>query len=85
MLENRGKLLLGAKPIARHAFKDEASGRSIYNEEIQRESWSFLVGQTARRLHGRDQRSSGRQGRGRIGGRGRRKQNSECLKMRKPR
>jgi hypothetical protein len=44
MPENRGKLLLGAKPIARHAFKDEARWRSVYNEQIQRELGLFMLG-----------------------------------------
>ena len=41
---NRGKLLLGAKPIARHAFKDEERWRSLYNEEMQRELGLFMLG-----------------------------------------
>jgi hypothetical protein len=44
MTTNRGKLLLGAKPIARHAFKDEERWRSIYNEEMQRELGLFMLG-----------------------------------------
>lgn len=41
---NRGKLLLGAKPLARHAFKDEDRWRSLYNEEMQRELGLFMLG-----------------------------------------
>jgi hypothetical protein len=35
MTANRGKLLLGLKPIARHAFKDEKKWRSLYNDEMR--------------------------------------------------
>jgi len=49
MAGNRGKLLLGAKPIARHAFKDEKRWRSLYNEEMQRELGLFML---ANRLAG---------------------------------
>jgi hypothetical protein len=44
MTADRGKLLLGAKPIARHAFKDEERWRSVYNEEMQRELGLFTLG-----------------------------------------
>ena len=44
MTAHRGKLLLGAKPIARHAFKDEKKWRSLYNEEMQRELGLFTLG-----------------------------------------
>jgi hypothetical protein len=44
MAGNRGKLLLGARPIARHAFKDEERWRSVYNEHIQRELGLFMLG-----------------------------------------
>jgi hypothetical protein len=44
MAANRGKLLLGAKPIARHAFKDEEKWRSLYNEQMQRELGLFMLG-----------------------------------------
>jgi hypothetical protein len=44
MTANRGKLLLGAKPIARHAFKDEKRWRSLYNGEMQRELGLFMLG-----------------------------------------
>jgi|RhiMethySRZTD1v2_1073278.scaffolds.fasta_scaffold2757471_2 hypothetical protein len=44
MAGSRGKLLLGAKPIARHAFKDEERWRSIYNEQIRRELGLFMLG-----------------------------------------
>jgi hypothetical protein len=44
MAGNRGKLLLGAKPIARHAFQDEKRWRSLYNEQMQRELGLFMLG-----------------------------------------
>ena len=44
MSANRGKLLLGAKPIARHAFKDEKRWRSLYNAQMQRELGLFMLG-----------------------------------------
>jgi hypothetical protein len=44
MADNRGKLLLGAKRIARHAFKDEEKFRSVYNQLIQRELGLFMLG-----------------------------------------
>ena len=33
----RGKLLLGARPLAREIFGDEEKFRSVYNEDLQRE------------------------------------------------
>jgi hypothetical protein len=44
MAGNRGRLLLGAKPIARHAFKDESKWRSIYRAQMQRELGLFMLG-----------------------------------------
>jgi hypothetical protein len=44
MTANRGKLLLGARPIARHAFRDEKRWRSAYNDEMQREPGLFMLG-----------------------------------------
>jgi hypothetical protein len=44
MTANRGKLLLGARPIARHAFKDEKRWRSVYNDALQRELGLFMLG-----------------------------------------
>jgi hypothetical protein len=44
MAGSRGKLLLGARPIARHAFKDEDRWRSLYNEDMQRELGLFMLG-----------------------------------------
>src|SRR5262245_49144702 len=43
-IKNRGKLLLGARPIARHAFKDESRWRSLYNDEMQRALGLFMLG-----------------------------------------
>ena len=41
---DRGKLLLGARVIARHAFQDEDRWRSLYNSEMQRELGLFMLG-----------------------------------------
>jgi hypothetical protein len=41
---DRGKLLLGARVIARHAFQDEDRWRSLYNSEMQRELGLFTLG-----------------------------------------
>jgi hypothetical protein len=48
-MTGRGKLLLGAKAIAAHAFRDETRWRSIYNAEIQRELGLFML---AKRIAG---------------------------------
>jgi hypothetical protein len=42
-MTGKGKLLLGAKPIAAHAFRDKGRWRSIYNAEIQRELGLFML------------------------------------------
>jgi hypothetical protein len=44
MTANLGNLLLGARPIARHAFKDEKRWRSVYNDTLQRELGLFMLG-----------------------------------------
>ena len=44
MTATRGKLLLGAKRIARHAFNDETRWRSLYNEALQRDLGLFMLG-----------------------------------------
>jgi hypothetical protein len=40
----RGKLLLGARPLAREIFGDEEKFRSVYNEDLQREMGLFFLG-----------------------------------------
>jgi hypothetical protein len=42
MTANRGKLLLGARPIAHHAFKDEKRWRSAFNDALQPELGLFM-------------------------------------------
>ena len=37
MIASRGKLLLGARPLAQHILDDEEKFRSVYNEDLQRE------------------------------------------------
>ena len=39
----RGKLLLGARPLAREIFGDEEKFRSVYNEDLQREMGLFFL------------------------------------------
>ena len=43
-----GRLLLGAKPIARHALKDERKWKAVYNPRLQAELGLFnLAGRVA--------------------------------------
>jgi hypothetical protein len=44
MIASRGKLLLGARPLAQHIFDDEEKFRSVYNEDLQRELGLFMLG-----------------------------------------
>jgi hypothetical protein len=44
MTASRGKLLLGAKPIAQHIFDDGEKFRSVYNEDLQRDLGLFFLG-----------------------------------------
>jgi hypothetical protein len=43
--EDRGRLLVGTRALARHVFGDERRWRSMYGDGIKRELGLFLLGQ----------------------------------------
>ena len=54
MAANRGRLILGARPLARHVFGDEAPWRTLHNDEVRSVLGLFMLGPQTRRLRGRD-------------------------------
>jgi hypothetical protein len=43
-IDNRGRLVFGAKPIARHSLGDEKHWRRVYNPRVQQELGLFMFG-----------------------------------------
>jgi hypothetical protein len=43
-MDTKGKLLLGARPLAQHIFDDEEKFRSVYNADLPRELGLFFIG-----------------------------------------
>jgi hypothetical protein len=44
MAANRGRLILGARPLARHVFGDDAQWRTLHNGEVRSVLGLFMLG-----------------------------------------